>query len=714
MLAIFKREFKNFFQNVIGWVFIAAMVFIASLYFRAYNIIGRQTDIRLVLVNLLTIMMFAIPVLSMRILTEDKKNKVDQLTLTSPVSIGKIVAGKYLSMLAVLGIATLAIGAFLLLIAKYASIDWTINGISLLGFMLYGGACIAICLFVSSFTESQVIAAIVSIVSMFVIYLMSGIQYLFESTENKVFAFFGKVINVFNFSERYEILLGEILDIKAIIYFISVILVFLFLTTQVIQKRRFTTSVKNISMQAFSIAMIVIVLAIAIFGNYAITLLPQKYTEKDISNNKLYSLCDATKETVAEITSPVKIYVYVDEDEKDVTVDKILSKYVELNNNISVEYKDPAQNPKLYEKYTDTAPLYKNSLFMEMNGKTKYIDFQYLYVSDYVYDDSVGQYVENVSYDIEGQITAGLDYLNSDRPAIRVVGITGHDENPISQGYIDALNKANYEYEEINLLGNEIPSDCNLLFVNAPATDFSSDDADKIIAYLQNGGQIIITLGIVDDIAEKMPNFNKVLSYFEITTSNGLIVDPVAFSQSPFFILPEVSNNIVTEGVYGKKAVWMPYAKPLYTNEESNEVNAVPFLTTTENAFNKTDLESQNDYNYDEGDPVGPFDVGMTVTKGDSDGSLGRAYVLSSPFVFSDEVDMTASNSSVTMFMNIAHICAGDASSGAKVVPVKTMDTETFIIDNVSGVLIFIVLMLVVPIVLLVIGFVIWTKRRKR
>ncbi len=712
MCAIFKREFKNFFQNVIGWVFIAAMIFIASLYFRAYNIIGGQPDIRLVLVNLLMVMIFAIPVLSMRILTEDKKNKVDQLTLTSPVSIGKIVTGKYLAMLAVLGITTVSIGAFLLLIAKYTSIDWGINGISLLGFILYGGACIAICLFVSAFTESQVIAAIVSIVAMFVVYLMSGIQYLLEGTENKILSFVGSLLNGLNLSDRYEILLEGILDFKAIIYFITIIVVFIFLTTQVIQKRRFTASVKNISLQAFSISMIVVVLAIAIFGNYAISLLPQKYTEYDITNNKLYSLCDVTKETVEAVTSPVKIYVYAAEDSKDETVDKILTKYTELNKNITVEYKDPNKSPKFYEKYTDRTPSY-NCLFMEMGDNSKYVDYDSMYVSDYTMDES-GQYIENVRYDIEGQITAGLDYLVSGRFAVSIVGITGHEENPISQGYTDAIAKANYEYTELTLLGNEIPEDCKLIFINAPTSDFSSDDADKIIAYLENGGQVIITLGIVDDIPNKMPNFNKILSYFEVTVGDGLIVDTEAFSQSPFFIIPETSNNTVTNGVYGSKPVWMPYAKALYTNEESTEVSAVSFLSTSTASYNKLDLNSDIDYEYSEGDPVGPFDVGMSVTKGDSDGSLGRAYILSSPFIFSDEVDSMTANSSVTMFMNIANSVAGDDGGAAHVVPTKSMDTETFIIDNVGGLLIFIVLMLVVPVALLITGFVIWTKRRKK
>ena len=101
MWAIFKREFKNFFQNVIGWVFIASMVFVSALYFNAYNINAGMSDILYVLVRLLMIMIFSLPVLSMRILSEEKKNKTDQLTLTAPISVGKIIIGKYLVLVVV-------------------------------------------------------------------------------------------------------------------------------------------------------------------------------------------------------------------------------------------------------------------------------------------------------------------------------------------------------------------------------------------------------------------------------------------------------------------------------------------------------------------------------------------------------------------------------------------------------------------------------------
>lgn len=713
MCAIFKREFKNFFQNVIGWVFIAAIVFISSLYFKAFNLQDGNSDIRYVLIRLLTIVIFAIPVLSMRILTEERKNKVDQLTLTSPASVGKIVFGKYLSMVAVYAISNLFIGAFLLLIAKYATIDWGINLLSLLGFFLYGCACIAICMFVSSFTESQVIAALLSIVAMFIIYLMAGIQFLFEGTENKILVGVSKALGILNFSEKYDILLSGVFDIKVIIYFISVILVFVFLTTQVIQQRRFSVSVKNISLRAFSISMIVIVIATAVFANLGLAQLPAKYTEFDLTQNKLFSLCDATKNAAASVDKPVTIYVYAAEDNKDETLDRILNKYTALNSNIKVVYKDPDKSPKFYEKYTDNKPEY-NCIFMENNERNKFIDYGDMFVSDYSYDQTTGQPIKNVSYDYEGRITAGLDYLVSGREGTAVYAITGHDEVALTQGYMDAMAKANCKYEDLMLLGNEIPEDCKLLVISAPSTDYSADDADKVINYLSAGGQAIITIGLIDDIPTTMPNFNKILDYFEVTVGNGLVVDMASFNQSPYFIIPEVANNVATQGVYGKKPVLMLYSKPLYANSESEEVNAVSLLTSSSESYNRTNLTDANDFNYAEGDPVGPFDVAMSVTKGTYDNTAGRAFIFTSPFLFSDEVDQSTANASATIFMNIVNSVSGDEGEGANVVPVKSMDSEPFIISNASGLVIFIVLMLVLPVVLLVAGFVIWTRRRRR
>ena len=101
MLAIFKREFKSYFQNVIGWLFVAALLAVYGLYFYVYNLKNGYPYISYDLKGIGFIMMIAVPILTMRSLSDEKKTKTDQLMLTSPVSVGRIVAGKYLAMAAV-------------------------------------------------------------------------------------------------------------------------------------------------------------------------------------------------------------------------------------------------------------------------------------------------------------------------------------------------------------------------------------------------------------------------------------------------------------------------------------------------------------------------------------------------------------------------------------------------------------------------------------
>jgi len=706
MLAVFKREFKSFFQNVIGWVFIAAMVFVAALYFRVYNLSGGYSDIRYVFINLLMIMVFAIPVLVMRSLPEERKNKIDQLTLTSPISIGKLVTGKYLAMISVLGITTLAIGSFIVFIAAYTNIDWGINLLAMLGFFLYGCASIAVCLFVTSFTESQVLAAITSIVLSFIIYMISGIQYLLNATENNILGFISKCIGILNFSDKFDTNLNGVFDIKGVVYFVSVIIVFLFLTTQVIQKRRFTTSVKNISLQAFSVSMIAIVIAVAVLGNLAFASLPTKYTEFDVTKQRLFTLSDATKELVKTINDPVKIYAYVAENSKDATIDRILQEYRELNKNISIEYVDPQMSPKFYQKYTDSTPSL-NSLFMETGTKSKYVDANDMFLSDYSYNEESGSYDTVVSYDIEGRITAGLSYLIYGTSGV-IYNLTGHDEQGLDAGYMDAINKANLDVEDIALISQDIPDDCQLILINAPRSDFSSDDADKIIKYVDNGGAIMISLDVSDDLANRMPNFKKLLDYFDVEVHDGLVVDQANSYQDPFYILPNVSSNEITDGVYGRKNVWMPYAKAM--TSDGDDVVITPILKSSDVSYNKVDVENAKTYDKIDGDEDGPFYVALLSTKNDK----GKAYIVGSPFLFSDTVDQATSNASATIFMNIVNGNITEDTTFTAVVPARNMDSEPFIISNFAGIIIFLVVMIVIPFVLIIIGLVIWLKRRKK
>lgn len=713
MIAIFKREFKNFFQNVIGWVFIAAMVFVSSLYFNAYNIQAGMSDILYVLVRLLMIMIFSLPVLSMRILSEERKQKTDQLTLTAPISVGKIIAGKYLAMIAVYGITVLIIGFFPILLSRYTKIDWGVNGLALLGFFLYGATCIAICLFVSSFTESQVIAAIISIISMFVIYLTAGIEYMLENTQIPALGVVAKGVALFDLADRFDPFLSGILDIKCVVYFLSMILVFLFLTVQSVQKRRYTTSVKNFALSAFSVTSIIIVIAIAVVANLIVRQFPDKSTEYDLTKQKLFTLSDTTKEVVSKLNEDMTIYVYASEDSMDTNVDRMVKIYDELSDKIHVEYKDPNKSPKFYEKFIESTPTY-NSIFLETATRTRYVNYEDMYVNDYSFNDD-GSYDTVQQFDIEGQITSGINYIINGLSA-KIYALQGHDEQELDKDFTDAIAKQNYDLETINLLGKDIPEDCQMIIIAAPATDFSSDDVNKLMAYAENGGQMLITIGMVDDIRDKMPNFDKLLEYYGVYCENGLVLDLQAYASDPYYIIPEVFNNVVTTGVYGKKNAWMPYSKAIYIYDEDSEtVKVTPFLKSSSTSFRKNSIVDASDYSYDQNtDEVGPLNVAVTSSKTTENGAQSYAYIVGSPFMFTNQADQLTSNANLTIFTNIVNECVSDDVSTVSV-PVKSVSADKFIIaNNHAAIAIFLILLIVVPLVLLTAGFVIWTKRRKR
>lgn len=162
MRAILKRELKSYFQTVTGWLFIAAVLALYGLYFFVYNLRAGYPYISYSLTAIAFIMLIAVPILTMRSLAEERHTKTDQLLLTSPVSLGQMIVGKYLAMVCVYTAAIAVIALTPLLLSFYGTVPMGESYVAILGFWLYGCACIAIGMFLSSLTESQVIAAVLT------------------------------------------------------------------------------------------------------------------------------------------------------------------------------------------------------------------------------------------------------------------------------------------------------------------------------------------------------------------------------------------------------------------------------------------------------------------------------------------------------------------------------------------------------------------------
>lgn len=232
MIAIMKRELNSYFSSPIGYVFLGAFYLFAGLFFVQGPLASATTDMRTLFASLFTIFVFIIPILTMRLLSEDKRQKTDQALLTAPVSLTAIVLGKYLAAVVVFLAAIAIIAVYAIVLAMFASPDWILLLGHFTGLILLGGALISIGMFVSSLTESQVISAVVSFLIMIFLVLIDSLASLVP------IAFFADILNSLSFYSRYYTFTLGIFNFANAIFFLSVIAVFVFLTVRVLERRR--------------------------------------------------------------------------------------------------------------------------------------------------------------------------------------------------------------------------------------------------------------------------------------------------------------------------------------------------------------------------------------------------------------------------------------------------------------------------------------------
>ena len=288
MLAIYKRELRAYFQSMVGCVFVAFLIVFTGIYFMAYNLVSGYPYFSYTLSGSLIVFIVGIPLITMRSFSEERRNRTDQLLLTAPVSLGKIVMGKYLAMVTVIAIPNVIFCIFPLVIKSQGTAYLTVDYISIGVFFLLGCVYAAIGMFLSSLTESQIIAFISTFGILLVLYLWDGILsmlpvsavsglvgiliilsiaafYIWHMTGNALISgaveIIGAAAAVIVFvakRELYENLLtnllgrlaladvftgiteNSIVDVTGIVLYLSVIVVFVFLTVQSIQKRRWS------------------------------------------------------------------------------------------------------------------------------------------------------------------------------------------------------------------------------------------------------------------------------------------------------------------------------------------------------------------------------------------------------------------------------------------------------------------------------------------
>ena len=222
MLAIIKREILSYFSSATGYIILAAFYVFGGFYFYMTSLASNTTDLSYTFSSLFIILIFIIPILTMKLFSEEKKQKTDQALLTAPISLTSMTLGKYFTAIIMYLFCITITLIYAIIVSFFNSPDWAIFASNFLGIFLLGSALIAIGMFLSSITESQIIAAIGGIVI--------GVLMLFiESIAHAVSVeFISKFLNKISFMNYYDDFTLGIISLENVVFFLSVCILFVF------------------------------------------------------------------------------------------------------------------------------------------------------------------------------------------------------------------------------------------------------------------------------------------------------------------------------------------------------------------------------------------------------------------------------------------------------------------------------------------------------
>lgn len=699
MKAIIKRELRAYFTSVLGWIFLAAFFFLFDLYFWAYSLNSGYPYIAYSISAVTFIFLIIIPILTMRSMAEDRRTKTDQLLYTAPISIPRVILGKFFAMVIIFSIGIAFVCLCPLIMSCFGTVPYAQSYTAILGVWLFGLLAIAIGLFLSAVTESQVIAAVLSFGVLLLGYMMDSITSMISSSGNIL----TKILNCLAIAVPMDNFTNGILDVTGIVYYVSGTILFLFFTCQLVQKYRWSVSSKKIKRGVFNSTFVLIGAVIVVVVNILSYQLPEGVKNVDVTNQKLYTLTEDTYTVLEELDQDVTLYMLSSEEDADDIIAKTLKRYAEASDYITVEYVDPTVSPNFYSTYTDTTPT-EDSVIVVSGDYSKVIDYYDIY--EYTVDYST--YTQSISaYDGEGQITSAISYVTSG-DLQTVYMIAGHGETDLDSSFTDALEKLNLSVEDLTLLTEDaVPDDAAAVIINGPTSDFSEDDAQKIIDYLASGGKALITTSY--EATGDMTNFDSILAAYGMQVSQGVVMesDRSAYYQYPFYLLPNVVSADQTENVDGYVMIVDAQAVS-NIDEESETLTFTSLLETSSSAYLKTNLDTMTTYEKEDGDEEGTFILGANVTDSETGADVT---VITSVLTFNDTVDSYVSGQNLSLFKGIVSDYSDSETSVSIDAKEYTYDylsvSQSFVIVSA------IILIVCLPIVLIVLGILIWMRRRK-
>ncbi len=495
---------------------------------------------------------------------------------------------------------------------------------------------------------------------------------------------------------------------------------------------------KKFMIGAYSVGITAVVIAVVIALNLLVGQLPSTITKLDATPEKIISVGDESKKVLDNVDTEITLYHIYQEGYEDVSVSGMLERYADASSKIKVEVVDPVSRPTFIQEYTD-ASLSQNSIIVESEKRSTYVngvdlyqyqvqlegyEGQYMSQSEYeylnqMYQNYYGQSVAATPYFFaENEITRAIDYVSHDDLPI-VYTLAGHGETAVNSGAIGTLiSDENVELKDLELAAGEtvaVPEDAEALIINIPQADLSEAERDAVIAYLDEGGQVILNTYVAVYSAELMPNLAAVCSHMGLKAVENYVFesDATGYTQYPFYLLPKITGNGITGSITETNLyVYMIESHAILPTGENENVTTASLLETTDGAYLYTDemaSDPENTALVDEADKA-VRSLAYQSTLADSEGSsAGTLYWFASPYFLNDNFAKYGNGEIFTTILTA--VC--EKPTAVSIIG-KQVSQTYLALNEAQSTLWSAVVVGVIPLISIVAGFVVWIKRRRK
>ena len=454
---------------------------------------------------------------------------------------------------------------------------------------------------------------------------------------------------------------------------------------------------------SYTLAMTSIVIAIVIVFNMIVNLIPENKRQFDISSTNIYEISSKSKKIINNVDHDVTFYVLAEKSNTDKRIKTFINKYASLSDKIHIKWIDPVLHPSALTKYGTE----ENNIVIscKKTNRTTTVSFDDILVSSASYYSTSSS---ASSFDGDGQLTSALNYVTSNKE-YKAYYTSGHGESSLSSKVTSLLTKSRISTSDLLLMtATSIPDDCDLLIIDGATSDFTKDEVKLLSSYLKKGGKVVTLLAQTN---KSMKNLYGLLKDYGLTVQSGYIADTErSYQGNYYYLIPNLSvSGDMASGISSNSVMMINSKGMTQSTPVRDSISTDAFMTTSSNGYAVTEKKQTQ----------GTYVLGATSTesvkvknsKGKKVTKESCLTVYGSNMLIDEQITSSFSSlENLTLFTNSV-TASLDNADNVSISP-KSLEVSYNTIAHPGPFSILVVF--VIPVGLIVGGFIVWFRRRRR